>query len=62
MPHFSGDNGPRIQSFDWCTQNRDLLAEKRSTAAKAMFDKHEAEQAAKAKVPMNRPQKGKEAW
>ena len=62
MPHFSGDNGPRIQSFDWCTQNRDLLAEKRSTAAKAMFDKHEAEQAAKAKAPMVRPQKGKEAW
>ena len=62
MPHFSGDNAPRIQSFDWCTDNRDLLAEKRSTAAKAMFDKHEAEQAAKAKAPMARPQKGKEAW
>jgi limonene 1,2-monooxygenase len=63
MPHFSGDNGPRIQSFDWCTDNRDTLAEKRSTAAKAMFDKHEAEQKAKAAAaPVARPKDGKEAW
>ncbi len=63
MPHFSGDNGPRIQSFDWCTENRDTLAEKRSTAAKAMFDKHEAEQKAKAAAaPVARPKAGKEAW
>ncbi len=63
MPHFSGDNVPRIQSFDWCTENRDTLAEKRSTAAKAMFDKHEAEQKAKAAAaPVARPKDGKEAW
>jgi limonene 1,2-monooxygenase len=63
MPHFSGDNGPRIQSFDWCTENRDTLAEKRSTAAKAMFDKHEAEQKAKAAAaPVARPKAGNEAW
>ena len=46
MPHFSGDNVPRIESFDWCTEHRDELTEKRSTAARAMFDKHEAEQRA----------------
>ena len=44
MPHFSGDNKPRVESFDWCTDHRDLLTEKRTSAAKAMFDKHEAEQ------------------
>ncbi|MEZ5855092.1 MAG: LLM class flavin-dependent oxidoreductase [Hyphomicrobiaceae bacterium] len=63
MPHFSRDNRPRIESFEWCTQNRDLLAEKRSTAAKAMFDKHEAEMQAKQKAPLGaKPQKGREAW
>ena len=63
MPHFSGDNRPRIESFDWCTANRDLLAEKRSTAAKQMFDKHEAEQKAKEKPTLKaKPQKGREAW
>ena len=44
MPHFSDDNIPRIESFDWCTEHRDELTEKRSAAARAMFDKHEAEQ------------------
>jgi limonene 1,2-monooxygenase len=62
MPHFSGDNGPRIDSFNWCTENRDTLAEKRSSAAKLMFDKHEAEQKAKAAAPVARPKDGKEAW
>ena len=62
MPHFSGDNRPRIESFDWCTDHRDLLTEKRTSAAQAMFDKHEAEQKAKAAAAMARPQKGKEAW
>ncbi|MSO99606.1 MAG: LLM class flavin-dependent oxidoreductase [Acetobacteraceae bacterium] len=60
MPHFSGDNRPRIDSFDWCTENRDLLTEKRTSAARAMFDKHEAEQKARAAVA--RPVQGKEAW
>ena len=59
MPHFSGDNIPRIESFDWCTEHRDELTEKRSTAARAMFDKHEAEQRARMAV---RPKEGREAW
>ena len=60
MPHFSGTNGPRIDSFNWCTDNRALLTEKRTSAARAMFDKHEAEQ--KARAEMARPMQGKEAW
>jgi limonene 1,2-monooxygenase len=60
MPHFSGDNRPRIASFDWCTDHREELTEKRSSAARLMFDKHEAEQREKAAMP--RPVKGKEAW
>ncbi len=59
MPHFSGDNRPRIESFDWCTAHRDELSEKRASAARAMFDKHEAEQKAAATA---RPAKGREAW
>lgn len=63
MPHFSGDNRARIESFDWCTEHLDELAEKRSSAARAMFDKHEAEQKAKqAAIPTARPAKGKEAF
>ena len=65
MPHFSGDNRMRTESYDWCGDNRDLLAEKRSSAAKAMFDKHEAEQAAakaQKELAMARPVAGKEAW
>src|ERR1700675_2961188 len=57
MPHFSGDNRPRIASFDWCTDHRDELTEKRSSAARLMFDKHEAEQ--REKVATARPVKGK---
>ena len=60
MPHFSKVNRPRIESFDWCTEHRDELSEKRSTAAAAMFEKNEAEQ--KAAAAMVRPPKGKEAW
>src|SRR5215470_11114323 len=56
MPHFSGDNIPRAESFDWCTEHRDELAEKRSSAARAMFDKHEAEQ--RARQAMVRPKEG----
>jgi limonene 1,2-monooxygenase len=59
MPHFSGDNIPRMESFDWCTEHRDELTEKRSTAARAMFDKHEAEQRARMAA---RPKEGREAW
>ena len=62
MPHFSGDNRPRIESFDWCTENLELLTEKRTNAAQKMFDKHEAEQKAKkGKRKVARPKKDKEA-
>jgi limonene 1,2-monooxygenase len=61
MPRFSGDNAPRIESFDWCTEHRDELTEKRSAAARAMFDKHEAEQRA-AQTHIARPKTGREAW
>ena len=62
IPHFSKANRPRIESFEWCTDNRALLTEKRTSAAKAMFDKHEAEQRAKSAAAMVRPKDGKEAW
>jgi limonene 1,2-monooxygenase len=66
MPHFSDENIPRVESFDWCTEHRDELTEKRSNAARAMFDKHEAEQkaarAAREARPMARPKTGREAW
>jgi limonene 1,2-monooxygenase len=59
MPHFSRDNRPRAESYDWCTEHRDELSEKRTAAARAMFDKHEAEQRA---APTSRPPSGREAW
>ena len=62
IPHFSKVNQPRIESFDWCANNRELLTEKRTSAAKAMFDKHEAEMKAKQAEAMARPKDGKEAW
>jgi len=43
MPHFSGDNRMRAESFNWCTNHRDILTEKRQTAARLMFEKHETE-------------------
>jgi limonene 1,2-monooxygenase len=62
MPRFSGDNVPRVESFDWCTAHRDELTEKRSAAARAMFDKHAAEQRARQAAATARPAKGREAW
>src|SRR5262245_39694396 len=53
MPHFSRDNRPRIESYEWCTEHRDELSEKRTASARAMFDKHEAEQ--RAARPTGRP-------
>ena len=66
MPHFSRDNRPRAESYDWCTEHRDELSEKRTAAARAMFDKHEAQQRA-ARVSQqtpgtSRPPRGREAW
>ena len=54
IPHFSQDNRPRIESFDWCSAHRDELTEKRASAARAMFEKHEAER----KEPLARLAKG----
>ena len=62
MPHFSGDNIPGVESFDWCTEHRDELTEKRSAAARAMFDKHETEQRAREAGTTVRPKVGREAW
>jgi limonene 1,2-monooxygenase len=66
MPHFSRDNAPRIASYEWCGANRDDFGAKRQAAARAMFDKHEAEERAaralKETAPINRPPRGREAW
>jgi limonene 1,2-monooxygenase len=66
MPHFSRDNRPRAESYDWCAEHRDELSEKRTAAARAMFDKHEAEQRAarpSQETPaVRRPPGGREAW
>ncbi|MGC2411842.1 MAG: LLM class flavin-dependent oxidoreductase [Stellaceae bacterium] len=63
MPHFSRASTPRAASYQWCGDNRDEFSAKRNAAAKAMFDKHEAEQrAAHAGVGAARPARGREAW
>jgi limonene 1,2-monooxygenase len=66
MPHFSRANAPRAASYQWCGDNRTEFSAKRNAAAKAMFDKHEAEQAAARAVheagPLGRPERGREAW
>jgi limonene 1,2-monooxygenase len=65
MPHFSKLNQARAASYQWCGDNRDEFSAKRNAAAKAMFDKHEAEQREKrelAEAGVARPQRGREAW
>src|ERR1700723_3837714 len=65
MPHFSKLNQSRAASYAWCGDNRDEFSAKRNAAAKAMFDKHEAEQKAKremAEAGIARPTRGREAW
>jgi limonene 1,2-monooxygenase len=65
MPHFSKLNQSRTASYEWCGDNRDEFSAKRNAAAKAMFDKHEAEQREKrelAEAEVARPQRGREAW
>jgi limonene 1,2-monooxygenase len=63
MPHFDRSNRARSDSFQWCADNRTDFSEKRVAAARAMFDKHEAEQRAAREQPAGaRPQKGREAW
>ena len=66
MPHFSRANAPRIVSYQWCGDNRTEFSAKRQAAAKAMFDKHEAEQRERAQpaprgVTTVRPARGREA-
>ena len=62
MPHFSRLNAPRAASYQWCGDNRDEFSAKRNAAAKAMFDKHEAEQRAARGGGAARPARGREAW
>jgi limonene 1,2-monooxygenase len=63
MPHFSRANRPREDSFQWCGDNRAEFSAKRQAAAKAMFDKHEAEQKERAQpAGAARPARGREAW
>jgi limonene 1,2-monooxygenase len=65
MPHFSKLNQSRAASYQWCGDNRDEFSAKRNAAAKAMFDKHEAEQREKremAEAGIARPTRGREAW
>jgi limonene 1,2-monooxygenase len=65
MPHFSKLNQARAASYQWCGDNRDEFSAKRNAAAKAMFDKHEAEQREKhelAEAGVARPTRGREAW
>jgi limonene 1,2-monooxygenase len=63
MPHFSKLNEARSSSYQWCGDNRDDFSAKRVAAAKAMFDKHEAEErAAREGTGMARPTRGREAW
>ncbi len=47
IPHFAGANENRQASYAWVTKNQEELVTKRVNAAKQMFARHEAEQAAK---------------
>jgi limonene 1,2-monooxygenase len=63
MPHFNRANMPRLASYEWCGENRDEFGAKRQAAARAMFDKHEAEhRALRESAPIGRPERGREAW
>jgi len=67
MPHFSRLNESRAASYQWCGDNRAEFSAKRNAAAKAMFDKHEAEQRAARELAeagpgIARPARGREAW
>jgi limonene 1,2-monooxygenase len=63
IPALSGVNGPRYWSYQWVTDHGSSIHDMRKTAARAMFDKHEAEQQAKRDAAaVARPARGKEAW
>jgi limonene 1,2-monooxygenase len=61
MPHFEDYNKPRQESYRWVTRHQTELSEKRKVAAQAMFDKHEAEWAAKRAAETSRPARGDES-
>jgi limonene 1,2-monooxygenase len=61
IPHFEGSNKPRQDSYRWVTEHQRELTEKRTTAARAMFAKHEAEWAEKRVSGTSRPAEGKES-
>jgi limonene 1,2-monooxygenase len=62
MPHFNKLNQARQSSYEWCGDNRTEFSAKRNAAAKAMFDKHEAEQKAELAARPARSGSGREAW
>lgn len=61
IPHFAGYNKPRQESYRWVTEHQGELTAKRKNAAQAMFDKHEAEWAAKRTPATGRPTRGEES-
>jgi limonene 1,2-monooxygenase len=61
IPYFEGYNKPRQDSYRWVTAHQAELTEKRTNAAKAMFDKHESEWAAKRASSTQRPEQGQES-
>jgi limonene 1,2-monooxygenase len=60
MPYFEEYNTPRQNSYKWVTAHQRELTEKRTSAARAMFDKHEAEWAQKRAAGSTRPDQGME--
>ena len=65
MPHFSQRQPAARRLLPWCGDNRAEFSAKRQAAAKAMFDKHEAEQRALREAEpaeTARPARGREAW
>jgi limonene 1,2-monooxygenase len=51
VPHFRQSNRHRIESLDWTTAHNQEIVAVTQAAAKAMFDKHQAERAGKAQRP-----------
>jgi limonene 1,2-monooxygenase len=56
IPHFSGANRNRVESYQWVTANQDELVTKRVNAANQMFAKHQAERAHNEEAPPDRVQ------
>jgi limonene 1,2-monooxygenase len=66
IPHFSGTNQARFDSYDWVGKHTGELSDLRRSAAQAMIDRHEAEWKAKhGDAPVtdgpSRPEAGREA-